>query len=556
MYTNYYGLRLMPFENTPDPRFLFSSRSHREVLASLRYGVDNAKGFILISGDIGTGKTTIISALVKDIDQSCIIFNIVHPKWSFAEIVCYLATKLNINTQHKNNLQIMEDLQSRLAKLDDQGQSVILIFDEAHLLPESTLEYIRLLSNIEKENKKLIQIVLVGQNEIDHILEKNSLKTLKQRIVINRNLQSLDHKETKNYVNHRLRIAGATYQVFNKKALLLIWKRSQGVPRLINHICDNALLIGYASGAKIIQANVIKEVIHDMDAGRKRINAPKFLWFRELKWAGAATVFIILAAITGGYSFWFNSMDLSGKTQDKYLFQNQSKNLSKLKNSLVKATDSNLELQTPLPLEPERHLELVTPVEPNHSIATTDSNTVDKNTGTVIAPIDAVAEPEGLIGSSPPPIANVTPAKKAQKATLAKKVIKPDDNLSNIAREAYGFANDTIIDRIHMVNSGIKSVDRIYVGQTILLPRIKKENLIGMDVNGKYHIHYASFYNYADASKCVEELRNRLQKKAVLVPAKQQESKVYRVYQGYFDSYDQARKALEHLQLKYHYFMN
>jgi len=252
MYTKFYGLYRKPFENTPDPRFLFPSKSHREVLASMRYGVDNAKGFILISGDIGTGKTTMINSHLKDIDPSFITFNIFNPKLTFAEIITYLTKKLGIHVNGKDSLQVMDDLQAKLKKLDFHGKRVVLIIDEAHLLPESTLEDIRLLSNIEKQDRKLIQIILVGQKEIYQTLQKNSLRTLKQRIVINRNLEPLSKKEVGHYIRYRLRIAGRQSTLFSDRAVALIWNRSRGVPRIINHICDNAMLVGYAAGTEKI----------------------------------------------------------------------------------------------------------------------------------------------------------------------------------------------------------------------------------------------------------------------------------------------------------------
>jgi len=273
MYTTFYGLRLKPFENTPDTRFLFPSKSHREILASLRYGVENSKGFILIAGDIGTGKTTMIYALLKGIDPAYIIFNIFNPKWTFDQIIRYLAIKLGVNVERKDNFQILDGLQTRLEKLDYQGRQVVLIIDEAHLLPESTLEDIRLISNIEKENKKLIQIVLVGQKEIYQALQKDSLKTLKQRILINRELKPLGQAETRHYIRHRLNVAGTNTNLFGTRALSLIWRKSGGTPRIINHICDNALLIGFAEEKQTIGAKIIKEVVKDMETGHKQ---PRF----------------------------------------------------------------------------------------------------------------------------------------------------------------------------------------------------------------------------------------------------------------------------------------
>jgi len=585
MYEKYFGLHLKPFENTPDPRFLFPSRSHREILASLRYGVDNAKGFILISGGIGTGKSTMISALLQDIDSSFITFNIVNPKWTFTEIISYLAVKLKISVENKNGLQIIEDLQSALEKLDYHGKSVVLIIDEAHLVAESTLEDIRLLSNIEKHNKKLIQIIIVGQDEIYQTLQKDSLKTLKQRIVINRHLEPLSKNESKFYVNHRLRVAGGKSQIFNEKALSLIWKRSRGVPRLINHICDNAMLIGYASGINKIGAKVIKEVIHDMDSGHKNLKEYKFLQLRNLKWAGALAAFIILIALIAAYFIHYKPMDLiiNNGLQAESGSTHQSEKQSVSEEPVVKAPMANLELQEPLPQQPAKHAELVTPAEPDQSIIVSENDISNKDAVSDSTPAARVEEPKsqtaaGLLPDEPlimvkkadaaplekpkgqtdrSPLSEepVITGKPAEKLILVQKVVKPNDNLSKIARETYGLVNDTIIDLIQVANSSIKSIDRIYVGQTILLPDIKRENLISFDQSGSYHIHYASFYSLDDATKCVEELRRKDQN-SIVIPTQQQENKVYRVYHGKFKSFEEARTEIEDLQFKYLTFLN
>ncbi len=555
MYEKYYGLFLKPFENTPDPKFLYLAKSHREVLAALRYGVDNAKGFILISGDVGTGKTTMLNALLKEIDPSYIIFNINNPKWSFDEIIRYLAIRLKINVENKANFQILEKLQTILEKLDYVGRRVVLIIDEAHLLSESTLEDIRLLSNIEKENKKLIQIVLVGQEEIYDLLQRESLKTLKQRIMINRNIEPLNKKETNHYINHRLRIAGRQSQLFSKKAFALIWKRSQGIPRLINHICDNALLIGFAGDARLIGLKIIKEVIHDMDSGHKNFEAHKFSLFRILKWAGALALFIILLTLTAAYFIHFKPMDINDGSQEESSSINQSEDQSISEKTAVKVPMANLQFQEPLPQQPEKHAEFVTPPEPEQLIIVSENDTSNKVAAPESTNAATVEEPKDQIASDPLPGETVIPRKPAEKLILVQKVVKPNDNLSAIARETYGLTNDTIIDFIQMANSSIKSIDRIYVGQAIFLPEIKRENLISFDQSGSYHIHYASFYSLDAATKCVEELRYKDQK-SVVIPTHQQENKVYRVYYGKFKSFEEARTEIEDLQLKYFTFLN
>ena len=219
MYTKYYGLTKKPFENTPDPDFLFLSKTHREVLASLTYAINAAKGFVLVVGDIGTGKTTLIHALIKQLDPSFIILNITNPRATFKDILDYLGQKVGITSEDVGPLETVEAIQNKLETLlhERDSRHAVLIFDEAHLLSDEGLGDIRLISNIENEERKLIQIILVGQNELSDKLRKESLRPLQQRLVVTRRLVPLDRKETDEYVRHRLRVAGKQSQLFDKK---------------------------------------------------------------------------------------------------------------------------------------------------------------------------------------------------------------------------------------------------------------------------------------------------------------------------------------------------
>ena len=300
MYAKYYGLTRRPFENTPDPDFLFLSKNHREVLASLVYAINASKGFVLIVGDVGTGKTTLIHALIKELDPSFIVLNVTNSRASFNDILYSLGKKVGIIPEKADPLGTAESIQKRLETLhEDSGRQAVLIVDEAHLLSEDALEDVRLISNIENEQRKLIQIILVGQNELSEKLERDSLKSLKQRVVVARKLLPLSRKETQEYILHRLRVAGRQSQIFEGKALSQIWKKTQGIPRLINQVCDNAMLIGYAVEARSIGQPIIKEVIKDMESVRMAQRWEGVFFLHRRGWVVGILVIVCLAVYLG-----------------------------------------------------------------------------------------------------------------------------------------------------------------------------------------------------------------------------------------------------------------
>ena len=270
MYTTYHGLTRRPFENTPDPLFFYQAKSHGEALASVEYGINSGKGLILVVGDIGTGKTTLVQTLLEKLDPSHVIFRIFNPRHAFrgsafSSILDFFVRKLRLSTTDLNHIELMEMITNKLEALDEKRIKTVLIIDEAHLLSDESLQDIRLISNIETGKKKLIQIVLVGQLELITKLKKRSLQATKQRLSIIRTLIPFDKNETQEYIAHRLRVAGRESPLFNRKALSIVFKKSQGTPRLINQICDNSLLIGYAIEAPLINGAIVKEVISDME---------------------------------------------------------------------------------------------------------------------------------------------------------------------------------------------------------------------------------------------------------------------------------------------------
>lgn len=260
MYQHFYKFREMPFRIAPDPRFIFRTESVNEVLANLKYGIEGGKGLMVVTGDAGTGKTTLLRAVLRALDDSVLVAYIFNPLLSPAEFFDLLATELKLSPQPSKASMIRALGQLLLARRA-QGLRTALIVDEAHLLPPQLVEEIRLLLNYETNQEKLIQIVLCGQKEIEAALERPEMRHLKQRISLRCSIKPFAPRETFEYVRWRLKLAGSpNLDLFEQEALVLVHRFSGGIPRLINNICDNALLVGFSQSSPRINAQLVREV--------------------------------------------------------------------------------------------------------------------------------------------------------------------------------------------------------------------------------------------------------------------------------------------------------
>lgn len=248
-----------PFQITTDPDFLWLGEKHREALAVLRYGLMDNKGFLLLTGDVGTGKTTLINALVNNLGDEVIAATILDPGLEKSDFFHYIAKAFHLRQEYTSKGEFITILSKFLHEMHDQKKKVLLIIDEAQRLNQQLLEEIRLLSNIEKQSTKLINIFFVGQIEFNRIILDPKNKALRQRITVNYDLQPLTEKETKQYVKHRLTVAGAQTKIFSTSSIKDIYKFSEGYPRLINVICDYALVTGFSKEANRIGSKIIKE---------------------------------------------------------------------------------------------------------------------------------------------------------------------------------------------------------------------------------------------------------------------------------------------------------
>ncbi|HET9406332.1 MAG TPA: AAA family ATPase [Candidatus Sulfotelmatobacter sp.] len=263
MYKRFYNLQRNPFEITPDPSFLFATRRHNEALAALYYGVRRRKGFVVMTGEVGTGKTMLVRCLLQLMNKNNVNYAYVfNSRLAPTEFLQYIAGDFSLPTAGKSKSELLLELSSFVISRFKKGLTTVLVVDEAHHLSMSVLEEIRLLTNLETAQEKLLQILLVGQPELDEKLDSVDLRQLKQRIALRSHLTALDLDETEGYIHRRLQLAGNPdpRSLFPMEATLEVYRHSKGIPRLINTLCENALIQGYAKQATSITPEMIKEI--------------------------------------------------------------------------------------------------------------------------------------------------------------------------------------------------------------------------------------------------------------------------------------------------------
>ena len=285
MYAAYFGLKENPFNLSPEPRYLFLSEQHRDALNCLIYGIKEKKGFVLISGGIGLGKTTICRSLLGSLDDSvetALIFNTAVSDIELLETVVK-EYGITIKNKLKTKKIYIDALNNFLLDNFAAGKTAVLLIDEAQNLSHGVLEQIRMLSNLETETEKLIQIILIGQPELANTLMLPALRQLNERITVRYDLKPLSPSEVRNYIEHRLKIAeGPGSLKFTKGAFNIIYKFSEGIPRRINALCDRALLIAYTKNVSKIDRRIVTLAVEDIGTNyfQKTMNGWRKMWLR------------------------------------------------------------------------------------------------------------------------------------------------------------------------------------------------------------------------------------------------------------------------------------
>jgi len=266
MYKTFYNLKRNPFEITPDPSFLFATKRHNEALAALYYGVRRRKGFVVLTGEVGTGKTLLVRCLLQILTRANVAFAYVfNSRLNSMEFLQYVVADFGLAATGKSKSELLLGLAGYVISRSQKNLTTVLVVDEAHHLSTDVLEEIRLLTNLESPQEKLLQILLIGQPELDEKLDCDNLRQLKQRIALRSHLGPLELDETGSYIYRRLQLAGSTTpeHIFPMDAILEIHRHSRGFPRLINTLCENGLIHAYAKQSEAVTPDIIEEIAED-----------------------------------------------------------------------------------------------------------------------------------------------------------------------------------------------------------------------------------------------------------------------------------------------------
>ena len=271
MYTEFFGLSEKPFSITPDPRYLYMSARHADALAHLMYGISESGGFIQLTGEVGTGKTTLIRSLLEQLPAKAEIALILNPQLSRKEFLQVICEELGVLKPQEDSVKAaINALNAHLFKVHAGDRRVVLIVDEAQTLSPEVLEQVRLLTNLETARQKLLQIILIGQPELRELLDRPEMRQLAQRVTGRYHLEPLSRQDTAAYVHHRMRVAGAQSDVFKGSAIRQLYRSSRGIPRLINVVADRALLAAYTEDKRTVDGRLVKRAAREVFGGSRR----------------------------------------------------------------------------------------------------------------------------------------------------------------------------------------------------------------------------------------------------------------------------------------------
>ena len=526
MYTDFYNLKEKPFNLTPSSRFLYLSEGHREALALLTYGVVERKGFILLTGEVGTGKTTMVHALLSNLDENVQCVHLSNPLLSSREFIDYLAYSVFEKKVHfKSKTEFLLEFEDHLQRCLQHNKNFVLIIDEAQKLSFELLEEVRLLSNMETADEKLINIFLVGQPELNEHLSEKRCRPLLQRISIRHHISPLNLEETRNYIMTRMRVAGTGDggKIFPKAAIKMLHRCSMGYPRMINILADNALLLGYSKDERKISAARVKECFDDMKLDGSFLKGPE----QDVKqnsadevtevkpryfWRWAALI-IVLLVFLGAMTPQGKMLLMQGGGFLQPPFEERPAEVKSVPNEQVKQEFDG---------QPEAKPDL--------------------NSGSGSSPVQEQSVEIQPVSPAPPPKVDHTkeilPIVKAPEPVQSV-IAKQGDTLLKMAARVYGYADENVLKSVLEHNPEITDGNWIDVGQRINFPELKKEST-GLDQEPTYTVHIASYTPFENAGEMFQGLLKAGYEAYILPVYDAEKGKIFRVTLGSFKNRREA----------------
>ena len=552
MYTDYFGFREPPFNVTPNSRFFYSNPAYQEAYANLLYGIRQRKGFVVLIGEVGTGKTTLLRRLMVNLEADVRFVFFYNTTLTFEELLSFMCRELGIAVKEKGRLEQLQELNAYLLERFSTGGNVALLIDEAQNLQEEVLENLRLLSNLEMSGEKLLQIVLVGQPELEGKLNQPTLRQLKQRLTLQCHLGRLKDREVGPFIDYRLRAAGhAGEALFTAEAIQRITRYAKGIPRIINIICDNALLIAYATSQKTVSAAIIDEAAHDLhlteeppipqkamllaeplrrpenweeiDVGNpERLHRPR----RHLVWVVILVILLLLGGGAAMLSPRSNTDQLASfGSVGKDLLNNFGKRLGfepfsteqKQHSSTRGFTTVDHHDQPSVQAMPTAESGAQPPEQRNllgkhpQSPSSLPQDGVDRQSATLpldqAQPIEIKGEVAAM-GEGPaqlPRLSLPDPSSGVWKGRSI--VIQYGSTVSRIATEVYGTNLFLAIDLLKEFNSHIQNFNWVLAGEKLWLPPLSQETLLRKQEDGSYSLVLASFHGVWQAQRLARTVR-------------------------------------------------
>jgi len=601
VYNEFFGFERAPFNNTPDPAFFFASPSHRQALATMVYGVEQGKGFVMLTGEVGMGKTLLRQTLKKELGDSCVVIEIENP-WSSPEEVLS-AIRMCVNVPGAENNALFDGLRERLLSVTQQGKRVVLIIDEAHQMSERMIEGIRLLSNVETTTEKLLQIIFIGQNELADMLGRYSMRQIQQRLYLSHHLEAFDLENTIGYVRHRVGVVGGAPDLFDAAALQLLHRESQGTPRVINQLCESALLFAMGRDSHRVGLADMREAVNALRRWRqpegRPLAAPRSPAPNEVRYAAARGTMpdedSLLGADPAAQSLPF---DLPPK-----MVQSVAKSATPVTEGLPFALPISPVAAPPAQARPnplagleargagamryKTPMLLLGAVLLGAGLAwyfTQAGSATSKAAATNPPPVSSSSQmppsgdrfslglsmatslggmtaPAGVVQAPPsvaPPVtmsaANVAPPgdiKLPEIANVRVVTIPREGGVARLGSELFGLWNESARDLIGAANPDLKGrIDDLAGGSLIKVPAIKREGLIVQAANGAYYIYYGAFPGQEEAKMELDAVK-RLWAASQMTQEKSRSTSIYRVFVGGFSSRAEAVAALDSLWFKH-----